>query len=114
MNCCSRKSVSASQPRLASSRPNEVVIENFEKLVESLQIDLLSTDELRVKKNAFISRTEWTVSGRNRMTNLNEDFKRISDLLTDQIDHLARGLKAELIINTRIEDTLSKELRSNR
>ena len=114
MSCCSRKSVSAAQPRVVSSRPNEVLIENFEKLVESLQIDLVSTDELRARKNAFISRAEWTVAGRNRMTSLNEDFKTISNLLTDQIDHLARGLRAELIINTRIEDTLSKELRSNR
>jgi uncharacterized membrane-anchored protein YjiN (DUF445 family) len=95
-------------------KQGEVVIESFEKLVESLQVDLKSTEELKKLKSELMERPEWKNIGRNRMSSLSEDFNRLSEVILAQIEYLARGLKTQLIINTKIEDSLAKEMRSAR
>ena len=112
MNCCSRKSTTSQNKTIL--RPNETEVKTFETLVESLQIDLAPVEELRLKKNQILERPEWKTQTRNRMENLLKETQSFANLLTDQIDVLSRGLKTELIINTRLEDSLSKEMKSTR
>jgi len=112
MNCCSRKTVtSQSKPVL---RPNETEIRTIGELVETLEVDLIPLEELRAKKAQVLDKPEWKTQSRNQMANLLKETQAFATLLTDQIDVLSRGLKAELIINTHIEDYLSKDLKSTR
>lgn len=112
MSCCSRKT--PANPNKPLPTPTSTEIKTFEALVESLQVDLIPTEDLKTKKSQILQRPEWKLQSRNRMEILLKECQTFADLLSGQIDILSRGLKAELIINTRLEDTLSKEIKSSR